>query len=57
MRNVQQLIDLVRQIGQAAPEAATRSSADLAVALLRRGVVAADDPAPLGSAPDGPDRS
>ena len=57
VRNVRQLIDLVRQIGQAAPEAATRSSADLAVALLRRGVVAADDPAPLGSAPDGPERS
>ncbi|MGO9029459.1 MAG: DEAD/DEAH box helicase [Acidimicrobiales bacterium] len=53
VRNVRQLIDLVRQIGQVAPDRGTAESATLAVALLRRGVVAADDPAPVGSAPDG----
>ena len=54
VRNVRQIIDLVRQVGQVAPEAATRANADLAVALLRRGVVGADDPAALGSAPSDP---
>jgi len=54
VRNVRQIIDLVRQIGQVAPVAATRAQADLAVALLRRGVVGADDPAVLGSAPGDP---
>ena len=39
VRNVRQVIDLVRQIGQVAAEAPTREAADLAVALLRRGVV------------------
>jgi superfamily II RNA helicase len=53
VRNVRQLIDLIRQIGQVAPVPGTAESATLAVALLRRGVVAADDPAPVGSAPDG----
>jgi ATP-dependent RNA helicase HelY len=57
VRNVRQLIDLVRQIAQMAPDPATAAAADLAVALLRRGVVAADDPAPLGSAPGGSNRS
>jgi ATP-dependent RNA helicase HelY len=56
VRNVRQLIDLMRQLSHVAPEPATASSAELAVALLRRGVVGADDPAavggPLGSAPD-----
>jgi ATP-dependent RNA helicase HelY len=54
VRNIRQLIDLVRQVSQVAPEAATRESAGLAVALLRRGVVGADDPAGVGSAPDLP---
>ena len=57
VRNVRQLIDLVRQIAQMAPDPATAAAADLAVALVRRGVVAADDPAPLGSAPGGSNRS
>ena len=57
VRNVRQIIDLVRQIGQVAQMPATRDSADLAVALLRRGVVGADDPAALGSAPRDPSRS
>ena len=56
VRNVRQLIDLMRQLSQVAPDPATASSAALAVALLRRGVVGADDPAvvggPVGSAPD-----
>jgi superfamily II RNA helicase len=51
VRNVRQIIDLVRQIGQVAGVPGTRDNADLAVALLRRGVVGADDPAALGSAP------
>jgi hypothetical protein len=46
------VIDLVRQLAQVAPDPATRDAAQLAVALLRRGVVGADDPAGLGSAPD-----
>jgi len=57
VRNVRQIIDLVRQIGQVAAEGSTRDSADLAVALLRRGVVGADDPAALGSAPGDPSPS
>jgi superfamily II RNA helicase len=54
VRNVRQAIDLVRQLAQVAPEPGTREAAQLAVALLRRGVVGADDPASLGSAPDPP---
>jgi superfamily II RNA helicase len=54
VRNVRQLIDLVRQLAQVAPDPLTREAAHLAVALLRRGVVGADDPAALGSAPDPP---
>jgi superfamily II RNA helicase len=58
VRNVRQLIDLMRQLSQVAGEPTTAASADLAVALLRRGVVGADDPAALagtvGSAPDLP---
>jgi ATP-dependent RNA helicase HelY len=58
VRNVRQLIDLMRQLSQVARVPATAASADLAVALLRRGVVGADDPAVLGSragsAPDLP---
>src|SRR5665213_4222002 len=57
VRNVRQVIDLVRQVGQVAESAATRDHADLAVSLLRRGVVGADDPAALGSALDGPSPS
>ncbi len=49
VRNVRQLIDLLRQLGQAAPAPGTREAAELAVALVRRGVVGADDPAALGS--------
>ena len=51
VRNVRQVIDLVRQVAQVATDPATRHNAELAVALLRRGVVGADDPAALGSAP------
>ncbi len=51
VRNVRQLIDLVRQLSQVASEPATREAAHLAVASLRRGVVGADDPAGVGSAP------
>ncbi|HEY7917819.1 MAG TPA: hypothetical protein VIC86_12665, partial [Acidimicrobiales bacterium] len=54
VRNIRQLIDLMRQLAQVAPDPATREAAQLAVALLRRGVVGADDPASLGSAPDPP---
>ena len=57
VRNVRQVIDLVRQVGQVAAEAPTRAAADLAVALLRRGVVGADDPAATGSALDDLSRS
>ena len=52
VRNIRQLIDLVRQLAQAAPDPHTAEAARLAVALLRRGVVGADDPAGVGSAPD-----
>ena len=51
VRNIRQVIDLARQVGQVAESPATRHSAELAVSLLRRGVVGADDPAALGSAP------
>ncbi len=57
VRNIRQLIDLVRQLGQVAPDPDTRAAAQLAVALLARGVVGADDPAGVGSAPDRPRRS
>ncbi len=53
VRNIRQLIDLVRQLSQVAGEPGTRRSAELAVATLRRGVVGADDPAGVGSAPEG----
>jgi ATP-dependent RNA helicase HelY len=53
VRNIRQLIDLVRQLSQVAGEPGTRQSAELAVATLRRGVVGADDPAGAGSAPEG----
>jgi superfamily II RNA helicase len=52
VRNARQLIDLVRQIAQVAPTAATRRNAELAVALLRRGVVGAGEPSLGGSATD-----
>jgi hypothetical protein len=48
------LIDLVRQLAQVADDPGTRDAAEAAVALLQRGVVRADDPAALGSAPDPP---
>jgi superfamily II RNA helicase len=54
VRNVRQVIDLMRQLAQVAADPGTRDAAELAVALLRRGVVGADDPASLGSAPDPP---
>ncbi len=54
VRNVRQLIDLVRQLSQVAPDPGTRDAAHLAVASLRRGVVGADDPAGVGSAPGWP---
>ncbi|MGA8725590.1 MAG: DEAD/DEAH box helicase [Acidimicrobiales bacterium] len=52
VRNVRQLIDLVRQIAQVAGSEGTRRDAELAVALLRRGVVGAGEPSPGGSATD-----
>ena len=52
VRNVRQLIDLLRQLAQVAPSPPTAEAAELAVALLRRGVVAANDPALWGSATD-----
>ena len=52
VRNLRQLIDLMRQLAQVAALPATRDAALTAVALLRRGVVGADDPALGGSAPD-----
>jgi ATP-dependent RNA helicase HelY len=57
VRNIRQLIDLIRQLSQVAPVPATRDAAQSAVATLRRGVVGADDPAGVGSAPEGPSRS
>jgi ATP-dependent RNA helicase HelY len=54
VRNIRQLIDLVRQLSQVAGEPGTRRAAELAVATLRRGVVGADDPATVGSAPEAP---
>jgi ATP-dependent RNA helicase HelY len=41
VRTVRQLIDLVRQIGQLAPDPATQSTARRAVGALERGVVSA----------------
>ena len=41
VRNVKQLIDLVRQLGQIAPEPATAKAASEAADRLFRGVVAA----------------
>jgi ATP-dependent RNA helicase HelY len=57
VRNIRQLIDLVRQLAQVAPEPATRDAAQLAVALIRRGVVGANDPGSVGSATDRPEPS
>jgi ATP-dependent RNA helicase HelY len=57
VRNIRQLIDLVRQLAQVATDPGTREAAHLAIALLRRGVVGADDPAAPGSAPPPPVRS
>jgi len=55
VRTVRQLIDLVRQLSQVAEDPGTAASAETAVALLRRGVVGADDPAAaVGSAPGWP---
>jgi ATP-dependent RNA helicase HelY len=56
VRNVRQLIDLLRQLAGSAPERATRVAADLAADALFRGVVAAssligsgvDDDEPIG---------
>ncbi len=52
VRNIRQLIDLLRQLAQVAPSPPTADAAELAVSLLRRGVVAANDPADWGSATD-----
>ena len=57
VRNVRQLIDLLRQVAQVAEDPATADGAATAQALLRRGVVGADDPADVGSAPPGPSAS
>ncbi|MHB1712776.1 MAG: DEAD/DEAH box helicase, partial [Acidimicrobiales bacterium] len=56
VRNIRQLIDLIRQIANLGPSRETAESATAAVSLLRRGVVAADDPFPMASAPEGPVR-
>jgi ATP-dependent RNA helicase HelY len=48
VRNVRQVIDLVRQLAQIAPDRGTRACAEASVMLLRRGVVGADDPAAVG---------
>ena len=58
VRNVKQLIDLLRQIAEVAPEPATRSAAADAAERLYRGVVAAstpiaDDAAPTSRTPTG----
>jgi ATP-dependent RNA helicase HelY len=52
VRNVRQLMDLLRQLAQVAPVPDTAGAAEMAVSLLRRGVVAANDPADWGSATD-----
>ena len=52
VRNIRQLIDLLRQLAQVAPSPPTADAAELAVSLLRRGVVAANDPALWASATD-----
>jgi ATP-dependent RNA helicase HelY len=57
VRNIRQLIDLLRQLAQVAPLRRTAEGAELAVSLLRRGVVAANDPALWGSATDPAPRS
>ncbi len=44
VRNIRQLIDLLRQLSQVAPSPGTAQAAETAVTLLRRGVVAANDP-------------
>ncbi|MGH9079601.1 MAG: hypothetical protein ACRDYE_05910, partial [Acidimicrobiales bacterium] len=54
VRNVRQLIDLMRQLAETAPSPGTRDHAGMAVSLLQKGVVRADDPAAPGSAPDHP---
>ncbi|HXW38814.1 MAG TPA: hypothetical protein VEJ44_03895, partial [Acidimicrobiales bacterium] len=51
VRNVRQLVDLLQQLAQVAPQPATRTASERAVRLLRRGVVLADEPAGVGSAP------
>jgi ATP-dependent RNA helicase HelY len=61
VRNVKQLIDLLRQLAQLAPQAATRAAAAGAVELLFRGVIEAssrvvdedDGHEPDGDEPDG----
>ena len=59
VRTIRQLIDLVRQIGQLAPDADTRTTARRAVGALERGVVAAsaevddDEDAGPGDGPQG----
>ena len=57
VRNVRMLIDLLCQIGQVSADPAVADAAALAQALLRRGVIGADDPARQGSAPGGPSAS
>ena len=57
VRNIRQLLDLLRQLAQVAPSPQTADAAELAVSLLRRGVVAANDPADRGSATDPAPRS
>ncbi len=55
VRNIRQLIDLVRQLSQVASEPGHPGGGRRwPWPRLRRGVVGADDPAGVGSAPEGP---
>ncbi len=51
VRNVKTLIDLLRQVGEVAPEAATRSSARRAADALFRGIISASSEVATAAAP------
>jgi ATP-dependent RNA helicase HelY len=55
VRNMKQLIDLLRQVGEVAPDASTRDAAREASRRLFRGVVAAAVALPGGAHDDEPD--
>ncbi|MGA0804584.1 MAG: hypothetical protein ACO3QU_06865, partial [Ilumatobacteraceae bacterium] len=50
VRTMKQLIDLLRQVGQHAPDGATRAAADAAVERVLRGVVLSASTMPVGGA-------